>query len=204
MTNTKNQIKSIILTILAVVIIASMICAIIGVFEKDQQLEVSAETTTGSNGEVEEGYVSDYRTLSGVHVIQDESSLAAYLTASGSANSPVYGYLAKSFSTNRTMLGTEVNYHYLDGCGYTITLTDATGYSSDTFVSHYNSQGTSSTVSPAQVNIENHFAIRPDGYKPVTPYGYAESGYGHPYQMGYFAGFMDHCDWSNLKVQFDG
>lgn len=208
MTNTKNQIKSIILTILAVVIIASMICAILGIFDNTQKQEVSAETVIRANGNVEAGYESEYKNVSGAIAIYDEATLAAFLTTAGTAEVPVYGYLTKSFSTSRTMNGAIVDYHYLDGCGFEIELTDKTGVPNDSFVGHYNLGGTNGAFASEQNNLNNYFFFgsKDTSAQSTTPFGYTTQKVSnvYPNQMGYFAGLLVRSEWQNLKVQYNG
>ena len=159
MTNTKNKIKSIILSIVAVVVIASMIFVLAGVFENSQKAEVSADTLIRANGVVEDGYVSPNASKSGAIAISDEASLATFLSTSGTESAPVYGYLTQSFSTSRTMNGSIVEYHNLDGCGFEIELTDKTGVPNDAFVGHYNLGGTNGTFAKLITCISGRFAL---------------------------------------------
>ena len=208
MTNTKNKIKSIILSIVAVVVIASMICVLAGVFENSQKAEVSADILIRANGVVEDGYVSPYASISGSIPISDEASLATFLSTSGTESSQVYGYLTKSFSTSRTMNGAIVDYHNLDGCGFEIELTDKTGVPNDAFVGHYNLGGTNGTFASEQNNLDNFFPFGANSSdaQSTTPFGYTTQKVSnvYPNQMGYFAGLLAYSEFQNLKIQYNG
>lgn len=210
-----------ILIILAVILVAALMCSILSVFDKSVQQTASAESDfIYSNGRVPEGYVSIYANRPGVIQINSEATLATFLNTAGSEANPVYGYLTESFSTSRTVNGKRVEHHYLDGCGKTITLTDSTSFSDSKYANYkfYEYQMTAGENAGTFYGSDRYTAergVNSDGTNNIPGYQEMQSPFGRPsnnnndaYRQimvsGYFGGLAKNTDFRNLNIQFNG
>ena len=124
--NNNTKIASIVVIALLIAIIGCLTYAL-GTSVNSNNAVANADTEY-TNGVVADGYVSSYKSIAGSLAISNETQLFDWLTdTSATEEEPLYGYLTKDIECTRNTISNSVKYHYLDGCGFKIEITSASG-----------------------------------------------------------------------------
>jgi len=210
----KNDIKLTkkLTSILVILLIAVVAYGLVTIQNIQIENNASADEI-GLNGVVEDGYVSSYRNISGATAIGDETTLKDWLSSAGTSESPKYGYLTQSFSFTSHTYEAAIKYHYLDGCGYTITITSAggsvTGGNSGTEDPIIAEDATYSNSTLNFLDSSNNKTYGDEASiittygSRATPFGLDSDAYGF-HTAGYLGSIYAFSSLNNLNVVFNG
>ena len=206
-----NKILTSILVIILLVVAAYSIATVMNTSEIST---VSAETV-GLNGVVESGYQSSFKANDGATAIANETQLMNWFATSATENEPAYGYLTANITMTRNTTAQSVKYHYLDGCGYTISITSASGAISsknsgeDPIVAE-DASYTNSTMTSNQNYLESGDSTYGDADSIIatygtraTPFGKDSDAYGF-YTAGYLGSIFAYSTMINTNVEYNG
>ncbi len=215
--------KNTILTSILVIILAMIMGCVMYFAAVDEEMPIANADTVGLNGIVEDDYINSLDFKESIYYTQGTAistydQLKTWLATSGTSNNPKYGYLTKDIAATINTTSQSVQYHYLDGCGFTITITSASGsitggnggtedpiiaedssYTSSTFDNgtNYLNCGADDSGCGDANNIIDNYGER------ATPFGYAADAQGF-YTSGYLGSILAYSSISNLKVVYQG
>ncbi|MBE5763065.1 MAG: hypothetical protein E7338_02455 [Clostridiales bacterium] len=213
--------------ILVIILIAIMGCAVY-LATSNYEANVAKADTIGLNGKVEDGYRTSTDFKESIYYKQGDaissySDLKTWLEADGTSTSPKYGYLTTDISWTKDTTAESVQYHYLDGCGYKITITSNSGSitggstGEDPIIVEDAAANNKITSSAFKAGI-NYLdsGKNEDGKKygdndkiistyenKTSPFGYSTDAYGF-YTAGYLGSILAYSSISNTNVVFEG
>ncbi len=207
-----NKILTSILVIILLVVAAYSIATIMNTSD----VNTTSAETIGLNGVVESGYQSSYALNSGAVAIANSTDLMNWFATSATQESPAYGYLTADITMTSNTTYKSVKYHYLDGCGHSISITSASGtlvggnggtedpivaedatYTNSTWTSGttYLDSG-NSTYGDADSIIDTYGSY-------ATPFGKESNAYGF-YTAGYLGSIFAYSQMINTNIEFNG
>ncbi|MCR4875350.1 MAG: hypothetical protein K5923_06435 [Clostridia bacterium] len=118
-----NKILTSILVIILLVVAAYSIATVMNTSD----INTASAESIGLNGVVESGYQSSYALNAGAVAISNSTDLMNWFATAATEDNPTYGYLTADITMTSNTTYKSVKYHYLDGCGHSISITSASG-----------------------------------------------------------------------------
>ncbi len=150
-----------------------------------------------------DGY--DMPTGSTLTAINSYSALVTWLQTSGSSSAQKFGYLTTDITWTGDMVGSIVQYHHLDCCGYTITITGAIGSNPSIAPEAASPTGGWPANFYEYNGSDSNAPFNSDFGNKKSPFGGdAGNSYKGFYTWGYMGAVFAYSELINLNVKYSG